>query len=90
MSTQAVDSPDTVNDLIFDENKNERAPWKFCNSIKLPRSEVLFFVQTTLLFILITICSVKLLFYEIPCEDRTFWYTLLSGSVGYILPNPRL
>ena len=91
MDTQTVDVPDTViNDIIFDENHKERASWRFYNSTTLPRSEVLFFVQTAIIFLLIVISCVKLMFFEIPCEDRTYWCTLLSGSVGFLLPSPRI
>ena len=47
MSTAPVDLTDLIpcHELVYDENNEERPPWKFCNSLKLPRSQVVFFVQ---------------------------------------------
>ena len=91
MEQEIVDCPDNVlNDFVYDENNRERETWKFCNSIKLPRSEVVFFVQVTIICSLILVCVLKLFFYKISCEDMPFWTSLLSGVVGYILPSPRL
>ena len=93
MNSESVDVPDSAGgcaNIVFDEQNNERSPWKFCNSTKLPRSEVVFFVQAFIIFFLITVCCIKLLLYEIPCEDMPFWTSLLSGVVGYILPSPKL
>ena len=92
MSTQAVDTTDAigVESLVFQGDQSERSSWKFCNSTTLPRSEVVFFFQALILLILIIAVLVKLLFYEVPCEEMPFWVSLLSAAVGYILPNPRL
>ena len=92
MSTQAVDTTDAIGieSLVFQGDQSERSFWKFCNSTTLPRSEVVFFFQALILLILIIAVLVKLLFYEVPCEEMPFWVSFLSAAVGYILPNPRL
>lgn len=92
MTTQSVDQVDcnAVEQFVFDSNNEERKSWKFCNSITLPRSEVVFFTQVFLIFILITLCSVKLLCFDLPCEEMSIWIAILSSTVGYILPNPKL
>ena len=54
MKEHTVDSADgiQVDDVVFDNKKSEKSSWKFCNSIKLPRS-VLFFEQAILLFTIV-------------------------------------
>ena len=31
---------------------------------------------------------VKIVFFQLECEESTFWFSLLSCTVGYALPNP--
>lgn len=92
MASETVDTADAigVETLVFQRDQSERSSWKFCNSTTLPRSEVVFFFQALILLILIITSLIKLLFYEVPCEEMPFWVSLLSAAVGYILPNPRL
>ena len=88
MSTEPVDVPDLIprHELVYDENNEERPPWKFC---KLPRSEVVFFVQTLVCLLVITFCLRKLASFDVSCDDRPFWTSLLWGAVGYLMPNPK-
>ena len=67
-----------------------RSLWMFCNSITLPRSEVVFFTQATLIFILVIASLLKLTLDRPPCEEMSVWLSLLFEAVGYILPNPKL
>jgi len=78
-----------VSDLVFDQEGNERSSWKLCNSVTLPRSEVVFFSQVFFVLILIFLSFYKLLFTDLPCEEKPFWVGILSSTVGYILPNPK-
>ena len=90
MSLLAVDQVDSgIDQFVFDENNHERRSWKFCNAITLPRSEVVFFTQVFFIFLLITLCSVKLLCYNLDSEEMSIWVAILSSTVGYILPNPQ-
>ena len=44
MTCCSVDEADNVvNDFVYDDKQVERRSWKFCNSVELPRSEVVFF-----------------------------------------------
>ena len=81
-----IDSPAGIGlkDLVFNEEKQERRSWKFCNS-RLPRSEVVYFTQIVIILFLIGVSLIKL-----DCEESTFWFSLLSCTVGYALPNPKL
>ena len=47
MEERAIDCPDYFGDEQFpyDENNIKRSSWKFCNSAKLPISEVVFFLK---------------------------------------------
>lgn len=54
---------------------------------RLPRSEIVFFSQMTLVVIVI-IASVYNL--SVNSEDHTLWTALLSSCLGYVLPNPSL
>ena len=78
-----------LNDLVFNEENQERRSWKFCNS-RLPRSEVVYFTQIVIILFLIGVSLIKLVFFHLACEESTFWFSLLSCTVGYALPNPKL
>ena len=86
-----IDSPAGIglNDLVFNEENQERRSWKFCNS-SLPRSEVVYFTQIVIILFLIGVSLIKLVFFYLDCEESTFWFSLLSCTVGYALPNPKL
>ena len=83
-----LDSGGGITDLVFDAHQ-ERQSWRFCNS-RLPRSEVVYFTQISIIIFLITFSLIKLVFFKLDCEESTFWFSLLSCTVGYVLPNPKL
>ena len=78
-----------LNDLVFNEDNQERRSWKFCNS-RQPRSEVVYFTQIVIILFLIGVSLIKLLLFHLDCEESTFWFSLLSCTVGYALPNLKL
>ena len=78
-----------LNALVFDEENHERRSWKFFNS-RLPRSEVVYFTQISIILFLNLVSLTKLVFSQLDCEESTFWFSLLSCTVGYALPNPKL
>ena len=84
-----LDSGGGITDLVFDAEHQERQSWRFCNS-RLPRSEVVYFTQIIIIIFLITVSLTKLVFFSLDCEESTFWFSLLSFTVGYALPNPKL
>lgn len=59
--------------------------WVFLGT-KLPKSEIVFFSQIIILYIVIITCIVNL---SIGNESE-MWLILLSTSLGAILPNPDL
>ena len=69
----------------------KKKSWKFCNNVTLPRSEVVFVAQMVVILILLTFCILKLSFTKLSCEETSVvWFSILSGLLGYVLPNPRI
>ena len=91
-ATTAVDQPDAtlVTEFVYNETNSEKKSWKFCNNVTLPRSEVVFVAQMVVILILLTFCILKLSFTKLSCEETSVWFSILSGLVGYVLPNPRI
>ena len=84
-----LDTGGVITDLVFDDNHHERRSWRFCDS-RIPRSEVVYFTQVFIIIFLITVSLVKMVFFQLEYEESTFWFSLLSCTVGYALPNPKL
>ena len=86
-----IDSPAGIgsNDLVFNEENQDRRSWKFCNST-LPQSEVVYITQIVKILFLIGVSLIKLVFFHLDCEESIFWFSLLSCTAGYALPNPKL
>ena len=78
-----------LNDLVFDEENHERWSWKLCNS-RIPRSEIVYFTKIVIILFLLGVSLIKLLFFFRDCEESTFWFSLLSCTGGYALPNLKL
>ena len=64
----------------------ERVSWRFCGH-KFSRSQVVYFSQILILYMIIITCIVNL---SIKNGDSNLWTALLSSSIGYILPSPKL
>ncbi len=78
----------TLNEIVFDSENNERQPFTFCGK-KVQRSQTLFFTQILLVLLLVCLSIVKLWLVE-SCPESTFWVAILSSTVAYVLPNPKL
>ena len=59
-----------LNDLVFNEENQERRSWKLCDS-RLPRSEVVCFTQIVIILFLIGVLMIKLVFFHLYCEEST-------------------
>lgn len=53
----------------------------------IPKQEVMFFSQIFALYIVIIIGLINI---TLQNENSNLWLSLLSGSIGYLLPNPSL
>ena len=76
------------------EERNSTTPLQKQNSTKwtvfgykFPSSEIVFFSQMIIILIVV-LASV----YNLSTHDKnvSLWTTLLSGSLGYVLPNPSI
>ena len=77
-----------ITDLVFDENQQERKSWRFCNSRVTIRS-CLFYLNN---HYRLSYCrmSYQLGFFKFDCEGSTFWFSLLSCTVGSALAYSKL
>ena len=77
-----------IKDLIFDGENNERRSWVFFGR-HVARSQVVFLVQVLIILIIVGVSVYKLTI-ATTCEQTTAWVAILSSSVGYMLPSPKL
>ena len=54
---------------------------------RLPKEEVIYFSQIVAIYIIIVACVVNL---SLGGGNASLWSSLLSGSVGYLLPSPKI
>jgi len=54
---------------------------------KIPKSEVVFFTQVVILYIVIITCIINL---SLSHPLSELWVGLLSSSIGFLLPNPSI
>ena len=52
---------------------------------RIPKGEILFFVQVIVVFTVVVSCIINL---SLLNGHTELWITLLSSSLGYVLPNP--
>lgn len=65
---------------------SDREVWN-CFGYSMPKLEVVYFSQIIILYLVIIVCLINL---SIRNEGVEVWWSLLSASIGYILPNPSL
>lgn len=86
-----VDSVDTgiaLQDIVFDKKNEERKSWEFFGR-KTARSQVVFLFQVLMIMIIVGVSIFNLTVAK-TCEETTVWVAILSSSVGYILPAPKI
>lgn len=54
---------------------------------KLPKEEIRYFCQVVAIYIILIVCLINL---SLGSSIDSLWSSLLSGSVGYLLPAPKL
>ena len=86
--TEHTDNGLNLGNFVFDDNNQERQSWKSfgqtCN-----RSLVVFLSQFFVILLILACCLVRITLAE-TCEETTVWIAILSSTVGYILPSPKL
>ena len=70
-----------------EEEIGARERWRFWGVGHYPKSEVVYFVQVVLIYIVVATSIVNLTMNK---GDGKLWTALLSSCLGYILPNPSL
>ena len=77
-----------LGNFVFDEENHERKSWKFfgrtCNRF------LLVFMCQFFVIVLILACAIVRIMLSTTCEETTVWVAILSSTVGYILPSPKL
>ena len=77
-----------LGNFVFDEENHERKSWKFfgrtCN-----RSLLVFMCQFFVINLILA-CAIVRIMLSTTCEETTVWVAILSSTVGYILPSPKL
>jgi hypothetical protein len=53
----------------------------------VPRSEIVFFCQVIIIYVVVCICLFNL---STDHCNSNLWSSLLSGCLGYLLPNPTI
>ncbi len=54
---------------------------------KIQKEQVIYFCQILILYTVIIVCLVNL---SLGVQQHSLWASILSGSVGYILPAPKI
>ena len=55
----------------------------------VPKSEIVFFTQVLLIYVVVITSIVNLTVYKNEDEGK-MWTALMSSAIGYLLPNPTL
>ena len=88
MTTDQVDAAINLTNLVYDDHNKERSSWKLFGH-EVSRSMSVFMFQCLIVFIIV-ICSMTQIMLATTCEETTVWVAILSSSVGYVLPAPKL
>ena len=83
-----TDATLNLGNFVFDNENHERKSWKFLGH-SCTRSLVVFFAQFVVILSIVT-CSIVRITLSKTCEETTVWFAILSSTVGYILPSPKL
>ena len=74
-------------DTISESDKSKEGQRWFNDYSSQTSKEIIFIFQLIIIFIVVLACILNLTFNE---SGTNLWTVLLSSSIGYILPNPRL
>ena len=77
-----------LGNFVFDEENHERKSWKFFGRTR--NRSLLVFMCQFFVIVLILACAIVRIMLSTTCEETTVWVAILSSTVGYILPSPKL
>ena len=86
--TEHTDKGLNLGNFVFDDNNPERQSWK-CFGQTCNRSLVVFLSQFFVKLVIL-VCFMVRITLATTCEETTVWIAILSSTVGYILPSPKL
>ena len=86
--TDHTDKGLQLGNFVFDDNNQERQSWK-CFGQTCNRSLVVFLSQFFVILLILACWILRIILAE-TCEETTVWIAILSSTVGYILPSPKL
>lgn len=81
------DIENNSNNSVSNGNSVNNGKWHLFGKV-CPKSEIVFFVQIILVYIVVIVSIVNLTIGRV--DDDKLWIALLSSSIGYILPCPSL
>jgi len=67
-------------------SQQSRERWTVCD-VNVPKEEIVYCCQVFVAFVVIVVGLANLSFTE---SDTCLWTSLISGALGYLLPNPSL
>lgn len=67
-------------------DRQHSSQWGVCGRV-VPRSEIVFFSQVIIIYVVACVCLFNL---TSGRGDSNLWSALLSGCLGYLLPNPTI
>ena len=81
--------PVNLGNSDFYEENHEQKSWnlfgRICN-----KSLLVFFLCQFFVIVLMLVCAIVRTMLTTTCEETTIWVAILSNTVGYILPSPKL
>lgn len=63
--------------------------WKFCGA-DIPKSEIVYFSQVIIIYAIIVTSLYQLAVQDNDNPLKHLWTSLLSSSLGYLLPSPTI
>ena len=86
--TEHTDNGLNLGNCVFDDSNQERQSWKSFGQT-YNRSLVVFLSQFFVILLILVCCIVRITLAKI-CEETTVWIAILTNTVSYILPSPKL
>jgi hypothetical protein len=81
-----MDSRIPTGDINIKEDNGSARNWDFFGR-RLPKSEIVFFFQVILIYIIVITAIVNLTLNQ---DEGKIWIALLSSCLGYLLPSPSI
>ena len=87
LSTDRLEGGDCVDNTPRSSSEDSKKSLRRFVGTRVPRDEVVFLCQMLVIF---TVVATSVHNLSTTTEQSELWIALLSSSLGYILPNPRL